>query len=150
MKFTYNKYPPSEVIPFYTPRELTEEEKERGLTLNEYGNISTGNEFIDQFAALIRKIRWGTHGDYARATGIDIRLLNATIQTLTGQAIYEWVEYYTLLGAYEMLRDTDKEIKEISKQLGFSQVSIFSRFCKNRTKQPPKELRYSLRRKAKQ
>ena len=148
MKFTCKKHPASKVILFYTKRELTEEEKGRGLTLNEYGNVPTGNEFIDQFAALVRQLGLTNYSEFAIATDIDEKRLNVTIQTLTGNTINEWINHYIMLGIYELLQYTDKEIQEVSRLLGFTQHTVFSKFCKKHTKRTPKELRHYLRRKA--
>ena len=142
MAFTYRKYTPEEVFPFYTKRELTPEETAKGMKLNEYGNVPTGVDFLDRFAGLIRQLRWSTLEDYAKVTGIDERRLSATILTLTGRTFNEWIDFYVLLGAYEMLENTKKKATEIGKILGFSQLSVFSKFCKNRTKYTPSELRY--------
>ena len=148
MKFTCKKYPANEVILFYTKRELTDEEKGRGLTLNEYDNVPTDNEFIDQFAALVRQLGLSNYSNFAIATGIEEKQLNTTIRTLTGQTINEWINHYIMLGIYELLQYTDKEIQEVSNLLGFTQHTVFSKFCKKQTKRTPKELRCYLRKKA--
>ena len=147
MKKVYRKYPVQEVILFHSLRELTVEEQARGLRLNEYGNVPTGIEFLDIFAAYVRKIGRASQRTYAKTLDIDPRMLTHTIVVLTGQTPSEWVDYYVMLGIYETLLKSkkDTEISEISKRLGFSQPSVLCKYCTTRLNESPSELRYQLR-----
>ena len=141
----YRKYAPEDVIPFYLKRDLTEQEIEHGWQLNKYGNVQTTNEFLDVFAGLVRKLRWATLDDYAAHLDIPPNDLNATVRVLSGKTVREWVVYYVLLATNELLRNTNKNVDAISKELGFSQASIFSRFCKQRLKKYPTDLRWRMK-----
>jgi AraC-type DNA-binding domain-containing proteins len=146
MKSWYKKITPDDTILFYIKRELTESEVAAGIVLNEYNNVATGIEFLDQFAATIKRIKWSTAKDYAILLGLKTNELNIVIKTLTGHTVKAWVEHLVMLGANEMLGKTTKSIGSISRELGFSQQSMFSRFCIQQTGLPPNELRIKIMR----
>ena len=146
MDSLYRKYSAREVILFHFRRELTDEEVEKGIILNEHHNVPTGNEFVDVFAALIRKFGWAPLGKYADAMGLNKLDMNLTVRALTGQTVNEWVYHYTLLGVYELLGETNKSLTEVAKAVGLSDSSALCSFCKAYTKRTPLKLRQKLQR----
>ena len=145
MKDLYRKYAPEEVFLFYFERELTPEEIDRGIVLNEYGNVPTGIEFLDCFAGLVRRFGRQLQDVYAEAIGVEKRALVLTIHTLSGRTFDEWVDYLLFFGAYEILKNPDKKILDASQMLGFSQPSVFSKYFKKRIGKSPEDIIHSLR-----
>ena len=145
MKSWYKKITAEEVLLFYTIRELTAEETAKGITLNEYGNVPTGCDFIDKFAALIRSLQWATLKEYAETMGVTANELTTTIRILTGQTAKYWIEYYMQLAIYDLMGNTTNNIITVAKKLGFSQPSVLSHFCLYRLKIAPTELRRKLK-----
>ena len=142
----YKKHTPEEVFLFYFKRELTDDEVAAGITLNKYGNVPTGIEFLDYFAGLVRRFGYASSETYAKAIDVPEAALKYTISTLTGRSINEWIDYYVLLGAYEVLKNKRKELKEYVREVGFTQYSVFSKYFKKRTKETPSDMYYLLRR----
>ena len=145
MKDLYRKYVPEEVFLFYFKRELTPEEKDRGIVLNEYGNVPTGIEFLDCFAGLVRRFGRQQQDVYAKAIGVEKRALVQTVHTLSGRTFDEWIDYHLFFGAYEILKKPRTKIYEASKKLGFSQPSVFSKYFKSRIGWSPEDILPSLR-----
>ena len=113
---------------------------------NEWGNLPSGNDFIDLFAGLIRKYGYRPVSFYAREMGVPVRLMPHTILALTGIHARTWVHEYLILEACELVEKTDLQFKEIGKRLHFSPVS-FSRFFQLMRKCQPYELRHGRKRK---
>ena len=113
---------------------------------NEWGNLPSGNDFIDLFAGLIRKHGYRPVAFYARTMGVPVRLMPHTILALTGIHARQWVHEYVILAACELVEKTDLQFKEIGRRLHFSPVS-FSRFFQLMRKCQPYELRNGYKRK---
>ena len=141
----YRKYTPEEVFLFHFKRELTPKEVEQGIILNEYGNVPTHIGFLDYFAGVVRRLRCASPETYAKTMGITESELKGTLSTLTGRSIYEWTDFYLMLGVYEMLADRKTKLKECASEMGFSQYSVFSRYFKTRMMEMPSEMGYLLR-----
>ena len=142
----YKKYTPEEVFLFHFKRELTDDEVAAGITLNEYGNVPTGIEFLDYFAGLVRRFGYAQPELHAKAIDVPEEALKHTVSTLTGHSIYEWIDFYVILGAYEVLKNKRKKLKEYVQQIGFTQYSVFSKYFKKRIKETPSDMHYLLRR----
>ena len=145
MAIILKKHSAKDVILFHAKRKLTAEEEAKGIVLNEHGNVPTGNEFIDQFAPLIRTLGWATMNTYAKVAGIEPRTLSILVKTFSEDTFSEWIDHYMLLGACELLAKTNKSINEVSEQLGFPKPPVFCKFCKTRTGYMPTDIRYYLR-----
>lgn len=78
--------------------------------------------------------------------GISPDNLSGAIRALGGMGAAEWRNSYLLLEAKELLEKTTLEVKDISKRLGFSQLSVFSKFFSSATQMSPFEWRNGRKR----
>ncbi|MGY6649433.1 two-component regulator propeller domain-containing protein [Wenyingzhuangia sp. IMCC45574] len=59
------------------------------------------------------------------------------IQSLTGKSIIEYINFYKLSKAMELLKKGDKSVKEIAFSVGYDDSRYFSRVFKNKFGNPP-------------
>ena len=112
---------------------------------NEWGNLPSGNDFIDLFAGLIRKHGYRPVMFYAQQMGVPKRLMPSTILALSGLQAREWIHEYLILEVCEMVEKTDLQFKEIGERFHLSPVS-FSRFFQLMRKCQPFEWRNGRKR----
>ena len=141
MEEKYKPIPPEDVFITTFDRKPSEEELWMGVTADFNGNRPTGNNFIDLYAHIIRKYGRKDISAYARLMGISPSSLSGAILALGGMGAAEWRNRYLLLEAKELLEKTSLEISDISAKLGFSQLSVFSKFFRSLTKKQPYEWR---------
>lgn len=141
MEEKYKPIHPEDVFITVFDRPPTEEELWRGVSRDFNGNRPSGNNFIDIFAHIIRKYGRKDVQDYARIMGVSSSSLCGAIRALGGMGAAEWRNQYLLLEAKELLENTSMEITDISKRLGFTQPSVFSKFFRSQTKKQPYEWR---------
>lgn len=98
-----------------------------GKVINEYGNCDSGNNFIDLFAALVRKYGHLPVKSYAAKMGVKPRHFSGAIIAMTGMEAREWISEYLNLAACELIEKTDWSLTEIARKLNFSPVA-FTRF----------------------
>lgn len=137
----YKKICPEDVFVTALERQLTEAELWQGISATYMGNRPSGNNFIDLFAYLIRKYGRKDIKAYARIMGITCSSLTGAILAMSGMGASEWRNQYLLLEALDLLENSSMEISEISRHLGFSQPSVFSKFFRSLTKKQPYEWR---------
>jgi len=142
---TYPIILPEDVFLFYIKRELTDEEVAKGIIINKYGNANTGTVFLDSFAGLVRRLGWKEQTVYADVLGVPTKDLGATIRTLTGKSVKDWLDFYVKIGTRELMAKTNKKITEIALELGFSDQASYSHYCSERFKAAPSDLRRRLR-----
>ena len=89
---------------------------------------ATGYAFLDLFLANLH--RHGMHTANYHAALLDIKKIEFcfTLQTLTGMTFTDFTEAYILLMATDMLKAPNKDLKLVSKRLGFGSYSGFYRF----------------------
>ena len=87
-----------------------------------------GYAFLDLFLANLH--RHGMHTANYHAALLDIKKIEFcfTLQTLTGMTFTDFTEAYILLMATDLLKAPNKDLKHISKRLGFGSYSGFYRF----------------------
>lgn len=146
MEEKYKPIRPEDVFITVFDRAPTEEELWQGIPPDFRGNRPSGNNFIDLFAHIIRKYGRKDIRAYARLMGLSPDNLSGAIRALGGMGAAEWRNRYLLLEAKELLEKTPLEFGEISKQLGFSQLSVFSTFFSSMTKKSPFEWRNGRKR----
>ncbi len=139
MSSEYKKILPEDVYITIFDRESTESELRSELSKDFSGNRPSGNDFIDFFASLVRAHQFRSVKYYAKLMGLDPLALNTTISVLTGIGAKEWCRRYVMLTACELLLKSEYGIGEISSRLGFSQVSVFSHFFLQQTKERPSD-----------
>lgn len=79
--------------------------------------------------------------DYAALLFITPNHLNKMVKSGTGKTASEIIKEVTILESKVLLIQTEMTIKEISNELGFSDISYFGRFFKNATKYSPRDYR---------
>ena len=146
MSTKYKHILPADIYVSMFPEQPAADTSHRNRTPNEWGNLPSGNDFIDLFAGLIRKYGYRPVAFYAREMGVPVRLMPHTILAMTGIHARAWVHEYVILAACELVEKTDLQFKEIGKRLHFSPVS-FSRFFQLMRKCQPYELRTGCKRK---
>ena len=142
MSAKYVKITPDRVYLRYLPQKPTEAELWMGIVPNEWGNRLSGNDFVDLFAGHIRRMGHCQMKDVARLMEVTPLQLTVTITTLTGTGPKEWIEYFAIRAACEMLEETDWEAGEIARRLHFSAPLAFSRFFYRMKKMYPTQWRY--------
>ena len=87
-----------------------------------------GYAFLDLFLANLH--RHGMHTANYHAALLDIKKIEFcfTLQTLTGMTFTDFTEAYILLMATDLLKAPNKDLKLVSKRLGFGSYSGFYRF----------------------
>lgn len=141
MEEKYKKIVPEDIFITIFNREPTEAELWTGVSRKYPGHYESGNDFIDLFAGLIRCYGRKATPFYARRMGVKERELNMAIYAMSGISSNEWINRYLMLAAKDLLAHSDLNISEIAKQLGFSQLSVFTKMFTERCKMPPGEYR---------
>ena len=145
MSTTYKHIQPKDVYTTMIPNKPSLDDAGQEIVLNKWGNLPSGNDFIDLYAGLIRKYGNRTVGFYAQEMGVPLRLMSNTILAMTGLSARTWIHEYVILGVCELVKETDMQFNHIGKRLGLSPVS-FSRFVQLMRKCQPNELRYGYER----
>jgi len=145
MDTTYKHIRPIDIYVSLFPEQSAEDMPQSERTPNEWGNLPSGNDFIDLFAGLVRKHGYHTVAFYAQKMGVPVRLLSPTILALTGLQAREWIHEYLILEVCELVEKTKLQFKEIGERLHFSPVS-FSRFFQLMRKCQPYEWRNGRKR----
>lgn len=71
--------------------------------------------------------------------------LSTLFRAHNGMSIMQYLQHYRMLHAISLLERSDKSIKEIAKEIGFSDAMYFSRIFRKHTGQTPSEYRNSCR-----
>ena len=100
---------------------------------------------MDNLAIAIRKNGSKPAVFYARLFGVPAPSFNHTVFTLSGLGAKEWIEGFVNLDAHWILLNTLKEVKEVSKLLGFGKGNGFARQFRRINGQSPEEFRKSHR-----
>lgn len=125
MEKKYKKITPEQVFLSVLLKEPTEADRWTGRVPNDWGNRASGNDFIDLFAGLIRHYGKRTTAFYAKTMGVEQEQLNITIRTLSGMAVMNWVAYFVVMAADELMADGQTPIS-FFERLGFNDVRDFS------------------------
>lgn len=83
----------------------------------------------------------GSVADYARQLCITPKYLSAAVRQASGKTALEWIHEYTLEAIAHELRFSDRSIKEIAVDYGFSSLSTFGKFVKMRLGLSPRAYR---------
>lgn len=79
--------------------------------------------------------------DYARALCITPKYLSAAVKEASGKTALEWIHEYTLEAISHELLFSDRSIKEIAMDFGFTNLSAFGKFVKMNLGQSPRAYR---------
>ena len=83
----------------------------------------------------------GSVADYARQLCITPKYLSAAVKQASGKTALEWIHEYTLEAISHELRFSDRSIKEIAVDFGFSSLTTFGKFVKARLGLSPRAYR---------
>jgi len=126
MNATFKQYKPADLyINMDQPETM---EADSSIEVPTTGFRPTGSSFLDAFVNNLHQ-RGIRSGDYhAAKLGIKRTEMCVTILTLTGMKYTDFTEAYILLMATDLLKAPNKDLKHISKRLGFGSYSGFYRF----------------------
>lgn len=79
--------------------------------------------------------------DYARAICISPKHLSASVRRASGRSALSWIHEYTQEGISRQLRNSDRPVKEIAADYGFTSLSAFGTFVRTRLGVSPREYR---------
>jgi YesN/AraC family two-component response regulator len=82
-------------------------------------------------------------GDYANALNISTVYLSECIKKTTGRTAKQIMVDYQIIKAQAMLNTSDTPIYNIAHELGFDEVTNFTKFFKKYTGQTPSQFRKS-------
>lgn len=78
---------------------------------------------------------------YADELFVTPKYLSAVCDDLSGKGAKQWIDEYVALTAKMMLRSSQKDVQEISKELNFPDMSFFGKFFKRMVGMSPKAYR---------
>ncbi len=87
--------------------------------------------------------RRGSVADYARQLCITPKYLSAAVKAASGKTALAWIHEYTLDAISRALRFSDRSVKEISVDFGFTNLSTFGKFVKEHFGLSPRALRHT-------
>lgn len=120
------------------------------IHLCRYCDEPDGVSKSDSYSVLIRQLQWliETHfrqlklpHEYAQKMNISPKHLNAICKQSTNKTVTELIHGRILTEAKRLLSYSTLNVKQISFDLGFNDLSYFQRFFKKRTGQTPREFR---------
>lgn len=99
-----------------------------------------------QFKNLVEKNYRDTRNvkDYAEIMSISTKHLNTVVQDFTLNTAKHFIDQYVTLEIKRAILSTDQSLKEIAYELGFDEVTNFTKFFKKHTEITPKEYKSSL------
>lgn len=83
-----------------------------------------------------KRVTW-----YSEQLYISPKYLSAVIKNTSGRSPNEWIDYYIMLEARVLLKNTTKTIKQIADDLDFPNQSFFGKFFKDRVGISPSQYR---------
>lgn len=101
------------------------------------------NQTYEQFIALVSQHHNKERGMafYADKMHITPKYLSKIIKQESGRSGPDWIDSFVVLEAKNLLKYTDKPVKEIVWQLNFPTPSVFNKFFKKHTNLTPSEYR---------
>lgn len=101
------------------------------------------NQTYEQFIALVSQYHNKERGMafYADKMHITPKYLSKIIKQASGRSGPDWIDSFVVLEAKNLLKYTDKPVKEIVWQLNFPTPSVFNKFFKKHTNLTPSEYR---------
>ncbi len=144
MDNSYKKVLPKDVFVSISP--LKKKSTEADASYQELcPNKLSGVEFMDIVARLVWKSPHREIGYFASEMQLSATDFSSTVRALSGISFWEWRDQYLNLAACELLEYSDKSIGGVGKQLGFTSLSVFSKFFEKLNNIRPKLWRYHRR-----
>jgi len=101
------------------------------------GFRATGYPFLDIFLSNLHQYGICSPDFHSAKLEITKQEFCLTLQTLTGLTFSDFTDDYILLMAKDLLKNKNKDLVKISKQLGFASYSGFYRFMMRKGKRRP-------------
>ena len=108
--------------------------------------VSTRHKIVfERFIDLVSKYHNTEHnvGFYADKLCITPKYLSKIVKDTSGQSAPQWIDQYVILEAKQLLKHSDRCIKEISDELNFPNPSFFFKYFKKHTGLTPNQYRNS-------
>lgn len=106
---------------------------------------SRSNEVLEHFLALVSEYHNEERGMafYADKLCLTPKYLSKLVKEASGRSAPDWIDSFVILEAKNLLKYSEKPIKEIVYRLHFPNPSVFHKFFKARTGMTPTEYRKS-------
>ena len=117
---------------------------------NDYAPVSTPqsvnvrlNRIFDRFIALVTEYHCSQRGVafYSEKMNLTPKYLSMLVRQASGRSAPEWISDFVILEAKNMLRYSNRSIKEIVAYLNFPSQPVFYNFFKSRTGLTPSQYR---------
>lgn len=126
MKATFKQYTPAELYINLDPPETLEADSSKEVPTT--GFRPTGNAFLDAFVNNLHYHGIRTGDYHAALLGVKRAEMCTAVYVLTGLKYTDFTETYILLMVNDLLKTKKKDLKYVSKRLGFGSYSGFYRF----------------------
>ena len=97
------------------------------------------NRFLELLAQTDGRRR--SVADYARSLCLSPKYLSAAVRAASGKPALTWIHEYTVAAIERQLRHSDRSVKEIAGDFGFTSLSAFGKFVKAQLGASPREIR---------
>lgn len=98
---------------------------------------------FEDFLSLVREYHASEHslGFYADRLRMSPKYLSKLVRNVSGRPARDWIDSFITQAAKNLLKYTDRPVKQIVGQLGFSNETTFYRFFKAQTGMTPTQYR---------
>ncbi len=93
-------------------------------------------KLVEEHCRTERRVSW-----YAGQLGITPKYLSETIKAVSRRTPNEWIDNYVILELRVMLKNTTKNIKEITEEMNFPNQSFLGKYFKEHVGMSPSEFR---------
>ncbi len=108
--------------------------------------VSTRHKIVfERFLELVNKFHNTERsvGFYADKLCITPKYLSKIVKDISGQSAPQWIDQYVILEAKQLLKYSDRCIKDISEELNFPNTPFFFKYFKKHTGMTPNQYRNS-------
>jgi YesN/AraC family two-component response regulator len=95
-------------------------------------------KLVEEHCRTERRVSW-----YAGQLGITPKYLSETIKAVSRRTPNEWIDNYVILELRVMLKNTTKNIKQITEEMNFPNQSFLGKYFKEHVGMSPSEFRRS-------
>ena len=95
-------------------------------------------KLVEEHCRTERRVSW-----YAGQLGITPKYLSETIKAVSRRTPNEWIDNYVILELRVMLKNTTKNIKQITEEMNFPNQSLLGKYFKEHVGMSPSEFRRS-------
>lgn len=104
---------------------------------------SRDEEVMDSFLQLVQKHYKQEHslGFYSNRLCMTSKYLSSVVKKVSGKTAGKWIDYYIVMEAKSLLKDTEKTIQQIADELNFPSQSFFGKYFKREAGVSPSQYR---------